>query len=126
MRNDTLFDCTFTSSMRRCPLHLRSRFPLGRSKAMFGIRISITVALVVLLGSAESVGQKKVDKPKDDKELLQGTWKVVASEAGGRQYGAQKMLFTFQGDKFFTREGESFTEGTFALDLRNEPKTIDL
>src|SRR5437016_3536913 len=126
MRNDTFLIALSPPPCDGVPCISGRRSRSGGSKAMFGIRISITVALVVLLGSAESVGQKKVDKPKDDKELLQGTWKVVASEAGGRQHGARDMLFTFQGEKFFMQDGQRFNEGTFALDARKEPKTIDL
>jgi uncharacterized protein (TIGR03067 family) len=67
--------------------------------------------------------------PADDKEKLQGTWKVVSVELGGKGNEELKLdRLMFDGDKVRvvgTGRGQE-EEGTFKLDPAKSPKTIDI
>jgi uncharacterized protein (TIGR03067 family) len=68
------------------------------------------------------------DDAKKDKELLQGAWRPISGEQGGKaQPDAKEHLLTFKGDTFtITRGDELFVKGTVALDPSQSPKAIDM
>lgn len=70
---------------------------------------------------------KKADKPKEDKDALQGTWKVVRVEEGGQSKEDEDIRMTFSGDEFsIKRGGQIAFKGKFKIDPSKKPKTIDL
>src|SRR5262245_32648043 len=72
------------------------------------------------------------DKRQDDVVLIQGTWSLVAVEADGKKHGLDDaevanlkgMQMTFRGDKFSNSKAKQ--EGTFVLDQRPTPRTLDV
>ena len=72
------------------------------------------------------------DAPKDDakkdKENLQGTWKAVTVEAGGKvQDEAEEHRLIFSGDEFSIKKGEeTMIKGKFKIDPSKKPKEIDM
>jgi len=68
------------------------------------------------------------DDAKKDKEQLQGSWRPVSGEQGGKaQLDAKKHLLTFDGDTFTIKRGEQqVMKGTFTIDPSQSPKTIDM
>ncbi len=68
------------------------------------------------------------DASKKDATELQGTWKVTALEAGGRQVPAESVKgnqFIFKGDKV-SLTGHAKDLRTYRLDATAEPKGIDI
>jgi uncharacterized protein (TIGR03067 family) len=72
------------------------------------------------------------DTPKDDvkkdKDKLQGTWKAVTAEAGGKsQEDAEEHRLIFSGDEFSVKKGkETMIKGKFKIDPSKKPKEIDM
>jgi uncharacterized protein (TIGR03067 family) len=73
-------------------------------------------------------GTDKGTQTKSDKEAIQGTWIVVAGEAGGKPLPAKThpISYVFAGDKYTYREGTSNTEASFTLNPAKNPKQIDV
>ena len=85
----------------------------------------LAVLVVGLFLGAEG----KKDDAKKDKEALQGAWKIVSSEAGGKDQteGFKDHLIVFEGDTFALKKGDQVgLKGTFKLDPSQKPKAIDL
>ena len=85
----------------------------------------LTALVVSLLLAAED----KKDEVKKDQEALQGSWKVVSSEAGGKDQTEQfkDHLLVFEGDTFALKKGDEVgLKGTFKLDPSKKPRAIDL
>src|SRR5262249_21872569 len=69
----------------------------------------------------------KDDKPKDDKEAILGTWKVVTQEQQGQKEDQQDIRLTFSGDEFsITKSDQVIYKGTFKIDSPKKPKAIDM
>ncbi len=72
------------------------------------------------------------DSPKDDgkkdQERLQGTWKAVTVEAGGKlQDEGEEHRLIFSGDEFSIKKGEeTMIKGKFRIDSSKKPKEIDM
>jgi uncharacterized protein (TIGR03067 family) len=72
------------------------------------------------------------DAPKDDvkkdKAKLEGTWKAVAAEAGGKAHDdATEHRLIFSGDEFSVKKGEeTMIQGRFKIDPSKKPKEIDM
>jgi uncharacterized protein (TIGR03067 family) len=81
----------------------------------------IVTALVVGLFVAD-------DDAKKDKEQLQGSWRPVSAEQGGKaQDDAKEHLLIFDGDTFTIKKGDQlFLKGTFTVDPSQSPKVIDM
>jgi uncharacterized protein (TIGR03067 family) len=83
---------------------------------------------LALLARAEEA--KKDPKPaRSDKELLQGTWKVVKKVKNGEAEDAKEnpMTIKFSGDTASATVGnETKGEGTFTIDESKKPKWITL
>jgi uncharacterized protein (TIGR03067 family) len=86
------------------------------------------LTLVVLL--AGLLPGAPAPKEKDDKELIQGVWKVVSADLGGRrqpeaQYASWRFVFT--ADKLVIKvEDRVNAEYGLKLDPSQKPKTIDI
>jgi RNA polymerase sigma-70 factor (ECF subfamily) len=69
------------------------------------------------------------EKPKSDKELLQGTWAPVSGEQNGKEIPKERLTdrFIFTKDKFTLQyvRGEA-REGTYTIDPEKKPKELDL
>jgi uncharacterized protein (TIGR03067 family) len=84
---------------------------------------------LLLIGSLMVAGEQKVDGSKDLKQL-QGTWRLVAGEIGGRKMTAeeiQKSKLVFRGDHYTVRRGNGpKVTGSVVVDPTKDPKTIDI
>ena len=88
-------------------------------------KYSLAVLVIGLFLGAEG----KKDDAKKDQETLQGTWKVVASETGGKDQTEEFMdhLLVFEGDTFALKKGDQVgLKGTFKLDPSEKPRAIDM
>ena len=82
----------------------------------------------LLLSTVPAADEKK-DDAKKDQEALQGTWRPVSAEQGGKDQGdeAKEHTLTFEKDTFTVkRGGEVAVKGTFKLDPSKKPKAIDM
>jgi uncharacterized protein (TIGR03067 family) len=76
---------------------------------------------------------KKADKPKGDKDLIQGTWKVKkvvmegkdVSDKGGEAKFFMESTWTITEDKIIIKSGAEVGESKFKLDPAARPKAID-
>ena len=68
------------------------------------------------------------DDAKKDKEKLQGTWKAVSVEAGGKvQNEGEEHRLIFSGDEFTLKKGEeTMIKGKFKIDSTKKPKEVDM
>jgi RNA polymerase sigma factor (sigma-70 family) len=131
----------------------------GVMKAMVLTKLKISAALVLILcilGAGASVltlrtlaaGQQEAKKepapkpegeapdapaakPKDDKELLQGTWHLVEVRTGegprSPREASKDQIWVFTGDKLvFNYDHGNSTEMMYQIDPKQKPKTIDL
>jgi uncharacterized protein (TIGR03067 family) len=81
----------------------------------------------MLLGAGAPKDDAK-DDAKKDQEKLQGTWKAVTVEAGGKAQddGAEHRLI-FAGDQFSIKKGEEMMiKGKLKIDSSKKPKEIDM
>src|SRR5262245_6981370 len=86
-----------------------------------------TILVAGLLLSSCPAADK--DDAKKDREALQGTWKIVASETGGKDQTeeAKDHLLVFEGDTFALKKGDEVgLKGTFKLDPSKKPTAIDI
>jgi uncharacterized protein (TIGR03067 family) len=89
----------------------------------------MTVFMAGLLLSIVPAAEEKKDDTKKDQEALQGTWKAVSSEQGGKEQGdeAKEHTLTFEKDTFTVKRGDQVqVKGTFKLDPSKKPKAIDM
>jgi RNA polymerase sigma factor (sigma-70 family) len=100
---------------------------LARCKSV--LLYTLTTALVgaaLLLGAYLLAGPAGDKKGKSDKELLQGSWKLISAEMGGKKAEGeeldmmQKTLWVFKGDKLTVK-----FEGDFTIDSTKDPKHLD-
>lgn len=91
----------------------------------------MTRCIVMVLVAAPLVAAAPVpkeDEAKKDAEKLQGTWKVVSIEEGGRVV-TEKVSLTVTFDKdtlVMSGDGRQAIKGTFKLDPSKKPKAIDV
>ena len=74
---------------------------------------------------------KKDDAVKEELKRLEGSWRVVAVELGGKEMdreeiGDAKNLWVFSGTKCSTVTGKRTIECTFTIDPAKSPKWIDV
>ena len=89
------------------------------------MKYTLMALAVGLLLAAED----KKDDAKKDQEALQGTWRPVSAEQGGKDQGdeAKEHTLTFEKDTFTVKRGDDVVlKGTFKLDPSKKPKTIDM
>jgi RNA polymerase sigma-70 factor (ECF subfamily) len=69
------------------------------------------------------------EKPKSDKELIQGTWIAVSGEQDGKEIPQERLKdkLIFTEDKVtLERAGDERREGTYTIDPEKKPKELDL
>lgn len=108
------------------------------------LKIAVTVLLAISAGSTltgvlihralanpplQTITADRDEKPKSDKDALQGTWIPVSAEEGGKKVPEEEIKeaknFEFSGDKVtFPIKGES-KEFVYKLDSTKKPKQID-
>jgi RNA polymerase sigma factor (sigma-70 family) len=69
------------------------------------------------------------EKPKSDKELIQGTWIPVSGEQDGKEIPKERFCrsLTFTEDKFTMQlRGGGVREGTYTIDPEKKPKELDM
>src|SRR5690242_9302756 len=88
------------------------------------LKYALTLLAAGLLVAADA----KKDDAKKDQEAIQGTWKVVSGERGGKpQENAKEFSITFDKDTFTVKQGDEVAvKGTFKLDPSKSPKAIDM
>jgi uncharacterized protein (TIGR03067 family) len=89
------------------------------------MKYTLMALAVGLLLAAED----KKDDAKKDQEALQGTWRPVSSEQGGKDQTdeAKEYTLTFDKDTFTVKKGdEVIIKGTFKVDPSKKPKAIDM
>jgi RNA polymerase sigma factor (sigma-70 family) len=114
----------------------------GVLRAMFLTRLKIAVVVllaVAVAGAAAAVLTRQVktpasavaDKPKTDKDHLQGSWIPVSVEDGGKkvpekEVKAKDFTMVFAGDKMTIPIKDEAKEVGYKLDPSKNPKQIDL
>src|SRR5262245_44466696 len=88
------------------------------------LKYALTLMAAGLLVAADA----KKDDAKKDQEAIQGTWKVLSVERGGKaQENAKEFSMTFEKDTFTVKRGDELVvKGTFKLDPSKSPKVIDM
>jgi uncharacterized protein (TIGR03067 family) len=88
----------------------------------------LTVGLLVI-GWLFTANAQSNDSSKD-LEALQGTWRLVSGEIGGRKMTAEELKeskLVFKGDRYTVRRGSGPTVvGIVKLNSAKNPKTIDI
>jgi uncharacterized protein (TIGR03067 family) len=89
----------------------------------------VAVALLLLVGIAAAVGDAKQDKVKQETKLLEGTWKITAAEAGGRNVEPEKLgveQVIFAGDRvLLKRQGKEVGNYAYTVDPAKKPKQMN-
>jgi uncharacterized protein (TIGR03067 family) len=63
---------------------------------------------------------------KEDQSLLQGTWKLVEEKFWGEDRKVSRLQLVFAKDKVEYQRATYFVDGTFKLDPKANPKTLDI
>ncbi|MCI0357441.1 MAG: TIGR03067 domain-containing protein [Planctomycetaceae bacterium] len=87
-----------------------------------------TLAVVVAALTLTSVSVRAVDEP-DDLKLLAGTWLPKEAILGDNkidQMVLDKAQVVYEGDKYTIKIGDKEEKGTFLLDPKKLPKTMDI
>ena len=91
------------------------------------LRLLAVLALGLLLAADD---KDQADAAKKDLKALEGTWKAVKGEEGGKDVAAgeiRKYELAIKGDKYTLRvNGEEQEQGTLKLDPSKKPKAVDL
>jgi len=87
--------------------------------------LALTVLVFAAIGSnLSAVGA--TDAP-SDRDAIQGTWRMVSREAGGRSRDDESGRLVFKGDRFqIMKDGEMKIEETFKIDAAAKPRRIDM
>lgn len=83
---------------------------------------------VIILAASVLVAADKPGLAKDDRDRLQGTWRVVALVDDGRpvpQEAIQGARLIFEGNNYSIQGGRQNFRGTFRLDPDRTPKALD-
>jgi RNA polymerase sigma factor (sigma-70 family) len=88
--------------------------------------------LGVWLRAREPAAEKKADKPRTDREQIQGTWKVVSGKFNGQDPPDEEArrikaaTWEFTADKIIVKTGGEARESTYKLDPTAKPRQIDV
>jgi uncharacterized protein (TIGR03067 family) len=100
--------------------------------AATGLSVAVVAGGLAYYGLAvepSAKEDKKSDKPKEDKDAIQGTWKLHAHEESGRDISDSDRLkdatFTITGDKIVLEAAPGTLEIAYRLDPAAKPKAID-
>jgi uncharacterized protein (TIGR03067 family) len=90
------------------------------------VQLSVVAACVLLVSVAQA-GEE--EKPKSDKDTLQGTWSMVSGIQDGKPMPEdviKRIQFVVSGDKMTQMMGEQKYEHTYKLNPDKSPKEIDV
>jgi uncharacterized protein (TIGR03067 family) len=91
--------------------------------------MSLLLAGLLVIGALSAANAQSNDDSKD-LEALQGTWRLVSGEIGGRKMTAEELnraKLVFKGDRYMVRRGSGPTVmGIVKLNSTKNPKTIDI
>src|SRR5437667_8852964 len=101
------------------------RFARPQTPGGCTMRTFTLTALAVCLAAAGPTVY--ADKDAGDKAKVQGAWRPVSGEEGGKpDNDAKEHVMTFKGDRFTVKRGEElYAEGTYTLDPSQKPRAID-
>ena len=93
--------------------------------------LSALILVPCLVIAAAAGGQEKKGEAKDDMELFQGSWKIVAWETGSENSvpadALENWKFIFKKDKYDLQASEQNSEdGLFKIDSKQKPKHMEL
>jgi uncharacterized protein (TIGR03067 family) len=83
---------------------------------------------LVLVLSATIASAASAADDAEDLKLMAGTWKPTAADLGGNKIDAmvlEKASFAVEGDKYTVSVNDFTEKGTFKLDPKKEPKSLD-
>src|SRR4029453_10266983 len=89
-------------------------------------RLLSPILLAVALTAAASALAAELT---DEQKKLQGSWRAVEARLGDIKIDdetLQKITFAYMEDRFTLTVGEETQQGTFAIDPKQSPKTLDL
>jgi uncharacterized protein (TIGR03067 family) len=106
-------------------------FVEGTAVKMPWIRSAANVGLIALLATRLMGGEPpKQDAVRKDRDGIQGTWKIVALEADGKQAPAEivaALKLVFKGDSLTFTPGEpGFSNYNYKLDPTTTPARFDM
>jgi uncharacterized protein (TIGR03067 family) len=105
-------------------LNRKSNYKIGMSMRFCLLLVGLLVITSLVAANAQSNDGSK------DLEALQGTWRLVTGEIGGRKMTAEELKqakLVFKGDHYTVRRGTGPTVvGTAKLNSAKTPKTIDI
>ena len=87
-------------------------------RLLFAVFIAVDVLLWVLSTAARA----------DDLKAMEGTWKPVSVEAGGKAVESEDLQYlelTISGDRYSVKTKEGTDVGTLKLDETQNPRTMD-
>lgn len=90
-------------------------------------RFAILGGLVLAL-SVSALAEDKKDVPKD-LVPFQGNWKVIEASRGGQpapKDALEKLSFAFEGEKVIVTEFGKAETGSYSVDPKKDPATIDI
>jgi len=99
-----------------------------RALSMISLGV-IVVAFGAITGVSGQDTPKKGDAVNKEMKQLEGTWRVVAVELGGKEMGRQELvdyLLVFSGTECSIVSGKRVIRCTFTIDHSNTPKWIDV
>lgn len=101
------------------------------SRSHFGFIFIGALAMLTLFGSNATADDAKDDAIKNDRKLLEGTWRIISLEANGnksKDEDAKKFTVVNGSDgKWSLRsEGNEIMKGTNTIDPTLKPKTIEI
>jgi RNA polymerase sigma-70 factor (ECF subfamily) len=86
--------------------------------------------LLVLLAVLPAAPAPETDAARQDREKMQGTWKAVSVESGGKKKpdeAIKNWKLTIDGSRMTARDGdELLEESTFTLDAGKKPRAIEI
>jgi uncharacterized protein (TIGR03067 family) len=92
------------------------------------MRTGTVLSLALVIVAYVAAGQE--DKAKEDKQKLQGTWKLISFEIGGKGDDDTKdenRELVIDGDKITVKnEGKEVEQDRFVLDPTKKPKSIEV
>jgi uncharacterized protein (TIGR03067 family) len=87
-------------------------------------------SLLILLATVPAAPLPEKDAAREDQQNMQGTWKTVSVESGGKKRADQEIKnwkLIIAGNKMTARDGDDLLdESTFQLDASKKPRAIEL
>ena len=85
--------------------------------------------ILVVLISAAAAASALAAELTDEQKKLQGSWRPTDARLGDIKIDEEtlaKSTVLYEGDRFTITIGDSVQQGTFAIDPKQSPKTLDL